>query len=70
MTKYVFINVQGISDVITKVFDDDTKLYDYLLEFFEGDDEYSLSSEYSPDDLMPSGTVYLDGQTLKVIEIN
>lgn len=64
MTKYVFINVQGVNDVITEVFDDDTKLYDYLLDFFEGDDEYS------PDDLMPSGTVYLDGQTLKVIEIN
>ena len=64
MSKYVLINVQGVHNVTTIVFDEDTKLYDYLLEFFEDEDEYA------PDDLMPKGTVYLDGQTLKVLEIN
>ena len=29
MSKYVLINVQGISDITTKVFDDDTKLYEH-----------------------------------------
>ena len=63
MSKYVFINVQGIHDVITEVFDDDVKLYEYLEDFFEDDDEYT------PDDLMPYGEVKLDYQTLKVILI-
>ena len=63
MSKYVLINVQGLHDITTKVFDDDTKLYDYLLDFFEDMDEYA------PDDLMPFGTVHLDYQTLKVLEI-
>lgn len=63
MSKYVLINVQGVHDVTTKVFDEDTKLYEYLLDFFEDEDEYS------PDDLMPSGTVHLDYQTLKVLHI-
>ena len=35
MSKYVLINVQGIHDVTTKVFDDDVKLYEYLKDFFE-----------------------------------
>ena len=63
MSKYVLVNVQGIHDVITKVFDDDVLLYEYLKDFFEDDDEYT------PDDLMPSGEVRLDNQTLKVILI-
>ena len=63
MSKYVFINVQGVHDVTTKVFDDDVKLYEYLEDFFEDDDEYT------PDDLMPNGEVRLDNQTLKVILI-
>ena len=63
MSKYVFINVQGVHDVITEVFDDDVKLYEYLEDFFEDDDEYT------PDDLMPYGEVKLDYQTLKVILI-
>ena len=63
MSKYVFINVQGIHDVITKVFDNDVKLYEYLKDFFEHIDEYA------PDDLMPCGEVNLDYQTLKVILI-
>ena len=63
MSKYVFINVQGVHDVKTKVFDDDVKLYEYLEDFFEDDDEYT------PDDLMPNGEVRLDNQTLKVILI-
>lgn len=64
MSKYVLINVQGVHDVTTKVFDEDTKLYDYLLDLFED------KEEYAPDDLMPNGTVYLDYQTLRVLEIN
>ena len=63
MSKYVFINVQGVPDVITEVFDDDVKLYEYLKDFFEHTDEYT------PDDLMPCGEVNLDYQTLKVILI-
>lgn len=63
MSKYVFINVQGVHDVITKVFDDDVKLYEYLQDFFEHTDEYT------PDDLMPCGEVQLDYQTLKVVLI-
>ena len=63
MSKYVLINVQGIHDVTTKVFDDDVKLYEYLEDFFEHTDEYS------PDDLMTYGEVNLDYQTLKVILI-
>lgn len=63
MSKYVLVNVQGVHDVTTKVFDDDVKLYEYLEDFFEDDDEYT------PDDLMPDGEVRLDNQTLKVILI-
>lgn len=63
MSKYVFINVQGIHDVITKVFDDDVLLYEYLKDFFEDTDEYT------PNDLMPCGEVNLDYQTLKVVLI-
>ena len=63
MSKYVLVNVQGVHDVTTKVFDDDVKLYEYLEDFFEDDDEYT------PDDLMPYGEVNLDNQTLKVILI-
>ena len=61
--KYVLINVQGVHDVNTKVFDSDVKLYEYLVDFFGDDDEYS------PDDLMPFGEVQMDFQTLKVIHI-
>jgi len=63
MSKYVLVNVQGVHDVTTKVFDNDVKLYEYLEDFFEDDDEYT------PDDLMPNGEVRLDNQTLKVILI-
>lgn len=63
MSKYVLINVQGVSDVTTRVFDEDTKLYDYLEDFFEDD------KNYSPDDLMPFGRVVLDYQTLIVVEV-
>ena len=63
MSKYVFINVQGVHDVITEVFDNDVKLYEYLEDFFEHTDEYT------PDDLIPYGEVRLDYQTLKVILI-
>ena len=62
MSNYVFINVQGVHDVTTKVFDNDVKLYEYLEDLFEND-------EYTPDDLMPNGEVRLDNQTLKVILI-
>ena len=63
MSKYVFINVQGINDVTTGVFESGTKLYDYLEDFFEDDENYS------PDDLMPFGRVFLDYQTLIVVEV-
>ena len=63
MSKYVLVNVQGVHDVITKVFDDDALLYEYLEDFFEHTDEYT------PDDLMPCGEVRLDYQTLKVVLI-
>lgn len=63
MSKYVLINVQGVSDVTTKVFDEDAKLFDYLKDFFEDDENYT------PDDLMPYGQVYLDNQTLIVVEV-
>ena len=63
MSKYVLINVQGIHDVTTEVFNDDVKLYEYLKDFFEHTDEYT------PDDLMPYGEVNLDYQTLKVVQI-
>ena len=63
MSKYVLVNVQGVHDVTTKVFDNDVKLYEYLEDFFEDD------LNYSPDDLMPYGEVWLDNQTLKVILI-
>lgn len=63
MSKYVLVNVQGISDVTTRVFDEDTKLYDYLEDFFEDDENYS------PDDLIPFGRVVLDYQTLIVVEV-
>jgi hypothetical protein len=63
MSKYVLVNVQGVHDVTTKVFDNDVKLYEYLEDFFEDDDEYT------PDDLMSYGEVNLDNQTLKVILI-
>lgn len=62
MSKYVLVNVQGVHDVTTKLFDDDVKLYEYLEDFFEDD-------EYTPDDLIPNGEVHLDNQTLKVILI-
>ena len=64
MSKYVLINVQGVHDVTTMVFDEDTKLYNCLLDLFEDDDVYA------PDDLMPNGTVYLDYQTLRVLKID
>lgn len=63
MSKYVFIDVQSVRDVTTKVFDNDVELYEYLDVFFEHD------LNYSPDDLMPYGEVWLDNQTLKVILI-
>ena len=63
MSKYVLVNVQGVHDVTTKVFDNDVKLYEYLEDFFEDDDEYT------PDDLIPNGEVRLDNQTLKVVLI-
>ena len=63
MSKYVLVNVQGVHDVTTKVFDNDVKLYEYLEDFFDDD------LNYSPDDLIPYGEVNLDNQTLKVILI-
>lgn len=62
MSKYVLINVQGVHDVITKVFDNVSDLEEYLSDFeFDGD--------VGAEDLVPSGEINLDYQTLKVIEI-
>ena len=63
MSKYILINVQGIHDVSTRVFDNIDTLEQYLEDFFEEDDEYSV------DDLFPYGEVNMDYQTLKVLEI-
>lgn len=63
MSKYVLINVKGVRDITTKVFDDDVKLYEYLEDFFV------CEENYTPDNLMPYGEVHLDYQTLKVILI-
>lgn len=63
MSKYILINVQGIHDVSTRVFDNIDALEQYLEDFFEEDDEYSV------DDLFPYGEVNMDYQTLKVLEI-
>lgn len=63
MNKYVLINVQGIHDVSTRVFDNIDTLEQYLDDFFEEDDEYSV------DNLLPYGEVNMDYQTLKVLEI-
>lgn len=62
MSKYVLINVQGIHDVSTRVFDNIDTLEQYLEDFFE-DDEYGVG------DLLPFGEVNMDYQTLKVLEI-
>ena len=63
MNKYILINVQGIHDVSTRVFDNIDTLEQYLEDFFEEDDEYSV------DNLLPYGEVNMDYQTLKVLEI-
>ena len=63
MSKYILINVQGIHDVSTRVFDNIDTLEQYLEDFFDEDDEYSV------DDLLPHGEVKRDYQTLKVLEI-
>lgn len=66
MSKYVFINVQGVSDVSTKIFDDYEALEDFVKDFFDEDDE---DGEYSAEDLLPCGKVNLFDQTLIVLEV-
>lgn len=63
MSKYVFINVQGVSDVSTKIFDDYEALEDFVKDFFDED------GEYSAEDLLPCGEVSLFDQTLIVLEV-
>lgn len=63
MNKYVLINVQGVHDISTLVFTKIGDLEEYLNDFFDKDDEYSVG------DLLPYGEVNRDYQTLKVLEI-
>ncbi len=62
MSKYVLINVQGVHDIIAEVFDSVSDLEEYLSDF-EFDEDVGVEN------LVPSGEVNLDYQTLKVIEI-
>lgn len=68
MSKYVFINVQGIHDVSTKVFNSYEELESYVEGFCEDDvdDDGNLIS----DCILPYGEANLDYQTLKVIKID
>ena len=63
MSKYVFINVQGISDVNTRVFENYESLEKYVKDFF--DEEYECSYE----DLLPYGEIQTYDQTLIVLEV-
>ena len=62
MSKYVFINVQGASDVSTRIFDNYESVEEYVKDFFDEDD-------YSYEDLLPYGEVRMYDQTLIVLEV-
>ena len=63
MNKYVFINVQGISDVNTRVFENYESLEKYVKDFFAEEDECSY------EDLLPYGEIQTYDQTLIVLEV-
>lgn len=66
MNKYVFINVQGVSDVYTKTFNSLIDLEKYIKDFFcDDEDEYSDAL----DQLTPYGEINDMDHTLKVIEV-
>ena len=67
MSKYVFINVQGVSDVSTRTFDNYEKLADFVKDLFDEDDE---DTEYSVEDLLPYGEVNMFDQTLIVLKVD
>ena len=67
MSKYVFINVQGVSDVSTRTFDNYEKLVDFVKDLFDEDDE---DAEYSVEDLLPYGEVNMFDQTLIVLKVD
>ena len=67
MSKYIFINVQGVSDVSTRIFDNYEKLVDFVKDLFDEDDE---DAEYSAEDLLPYGEVNMFDQTLIVLKVD
>lgn len=64
MSNYVLVNVQGVHDVTTRVFNSLKDIDDYLTDFFDEEEEYSK------DDILPYGEINRDFQTLKVIRID
>ena len=62
MSKYVFINVQGVNDVSTRIFDNYESVEAYVKDFFDEDD-------YSYEDLLPYGEIRMYDQTLIVLEV-
>ena len=66
MSKFVFINVQGISDISVKILDSEKELEEYIKDFFcDDEDEFQRAL----DELTPYGEMDLDDQTLKVVKI-
>ena len=65
MSKFVFINVQGISDINVEILDSEKELEEYIKDFFCDDDEF----EKALDKLTPYGEMNLDYQTLMVVKI-
>lgn len=63
MSKYVFINVQSVSDISTRIFDDYESLENYVHKFFDEEDDYSY------EDLLPCGEIRMYDQTLIVLEV-
>lgn len=63
MSKYVFINVQGVNDVNTRIFENYESLEKYVKDFFDEEDECSY------EDLLPYGEIQTYDQTLIVLEI-
>jgi hypothetical protein len=64
MSKYVFINVQGVSDVSTRIFDNCESVEEYVKDFFDEDED-----DYSYEDLLPYGEIRMYDQTLIVLEV-
>lgn len=67
LSKYVFINVQGVSDVSTETFANEESLSNYIYDNFN--DCYDDCGTHVGRLLIPSGKAVLDYQTLIVLEI-